>query len=121
MKTSMMTLNHQGTGSIVPSLMKAWPVLAMTVIVLLALFSPEIMAGTNTTFDALEAEADSSVFGPLGRAVIYLACLGGCLFAVIKGAWLMAGLGVAVAGLFYATSLVVETDTFGLVLPLIGA
>lgn len=76
------------------------------------LFSEMAMAGTSATFSALETETNASVYGPLGKSVIYLSSLGGALFALLKGAWLFAGLGIAVAGMMFGTQLVGTSATF---------
>jgi hypothetical protein len=79
----------------------------------LALTCEMALAGTSATFTTLEAETNNSVYGPLGKSVIYLSSLGGALFALLKGAWLFAGLGIAVAGMMFGTQLVGNSATFG--------
>ena len=82
----------------------------LTVMVLL----PDIaQAGTSAIFDDLGTEADSAVFGPLGQTVIAFAAVGGAIFAIIKGAFMLAGLGIAVAGLMYAANIVIGSAAFG--------
>jgi hypothetical protein len=77
-------------------------------------FLPELVqAGTSAIFDDLGTEADSAVFGPLGQAVIAFAAVAGAIFAIIKGAFLLAGLGIAVAGLMYAANIVIGSAAFG--------
>lgn len=81
---------------------------------LLALASSVQAGGTATTiFDTLATETDNSVFGPLGQAIIGGAAAAGGLFAVLKGAWLMAGLGIAVAALMFGARLVAGSSGFG--------
>lgn len=70
-------------------------------------------AGVVTIFDTLGTETDNSVFGPLGAAIITLAAAAGGLFAILKGAWLMAGLGIGVAGLMFGAQLVATSAGFG--------
>ncbi len=70
-------------------------------------------AGTSDIFDQLGTEADGAVFGPLGQAVIAFAAVAGAIFAIIKGAFLLAGLGIAVAGLMYAANIVIGSAAFG--------
>lgn len=70
--------------------------------------------GTTTTmFDSLQTTTDASVFGPLGQTIIALAAAAGGIFAILKGMWLMAGLGIAVAGLMFGAQLVAGSSGFG--------
>lgn len=71
-----------------------------------------VVAGTNATFAQLEADAQGAIFGPLGQTVIYVASLGGALMAAVKGAWLFAGLGIAVAGLLFGAQSVANGGGF---------
>ena len=78
------------------------PAMFAAVLALTFVASPgQAMAGTNAMFDAVATQTNSAVFGPLGQAVIYIGALGGGIFAVMKGAWLFAGLGVGIAGLVF--------------------
>ncbi len=70
--------------------------------------------GTGTTiFDTLATETDASIFGPLGQAIIAVGAAAGGIFAIIKGAWMMAGLGIAVAALMFGAQLVANSSGFG--------
>ena len=69
-------------------------------------------AGT-TIFDTLAAETDASIFGPLGHHIIAVGAAAGGIFAIIKGAWMMAGLGIAVAALMFGAQLVANSSGFG--------
>lgn len=87
--------------------------LSSLALVALALLAPDLaLAGTEATFDSLEAKTKASVYGPLGKAAIYIASLGGALWAAVKGAWMMAGMGMGVGGLLYGTELVSSSGTF---------
>jgi len=86
----------------------------LAVLVAVAALIPDtVFAGTSAIFDDLGTEADSAVFGPLGQAVIAFAAVAGAIFAIIKGAFLLAGLGIAVAGLMYAANIVIGSAAFG--------
>ncbi len=81
---------------------------------LLALASSVQAGGTTTTiFDSMATETDNSVFGPLGQSIIGIAAAAGGIFAVVKGAWMMAGLGIAVAALMFGARLVAGSSGFG--------
>ncbi len=81
---------------------------------LLALASSVQAGGTATTiFDTMATETDNSVFGPLGQAIIGVAAAAGGIFAVMKGAWIMAGLGIGVAALMFGARLVANSSGFG--------
>jgi len=70
--------------------------------------------GTATTmFDGLATESDNAVFGPLGQTIIALAAAAGGLFAIMKGSWILAGLGIAVAALMFGAQLVAGSSGFG--------
>ncbi len=75
--------------------------------------SVEAGGTTTTMFDSLATETDAAIFGPLGQSIIGVAAVAGGLFAVIKGAWLMAGLGIAVAALMFGAQLVAGSSGFG--------
>ncbi len=70
--------------------------------------------GTATTmFDSLSTSADAAIFGPLGQTIIGLGAAAGGIFAIIKGAWLYAGMGIAIAGLMFGAQLVAGSSGFG--------
>ena len=88
--------------------------LLLAIVVTVAALMPDtVFAGTSAIFDDLGTEADSAVFGPLGQTVIAFAAVGGAIFAIIKGAFMLAGLGIAVAGLMYAANIVIGSAAFG--------
>jgi len=88
--------------------------LTIAAVLTVTILLPEIVqAGTSAIFDDLGTEADSAVFGPLGQTVIAFAAVGGAIFAIIKGAFMLAGLGIAVAGLMYAANIVIGSAAFG--------
>ena len=87
-------------------------VLAVVSAVAVAIGSESLIAGTSTAFASLEADSSGAIFGPLGQTVIYVASLSGALIAAVKGAWLFAGLGVAVAGLLFAAQSVATGGAF---------
>ena len=81
---------------------------------LFSLASSVNAGGTATTiFDTLSTTTDAAIFGPLGQTIIALAAAAGGLFAILKGAWLLAGLGIAVAGLMFGAQLVANSSGFG--------
>jgi len=80
----------------------------------------QALAGTSAMFDAVGTDTQAAVFGPLGQAVIYIAALGGGIFAVMKGAWMFAGLGIGVAGLMFLSQTVAGASTFSALLPVTG-
>ena len=81
---------------------------------MLALASSVMAGGTTTTmFDQLAVDTDAAVFGPLGQTVIGVGALAGGLFAVLKGTWLLAGLGIAIAALMFGAQLVANSSGFG--------
>ncbi len=71
-----------------------------------------VTTGTTTIFDSL-ATNTTSALGPLGQAIIITAAAAGGIFALIKGAWIMAGMGIAVAGLMFGAKLVAGSAGFG--------
>ena len=81
---------------------------------LLSLASVVNAGGTATTmFDTLSTNADAAIFGPLGQTIIGLGAAAGGIFAIIKGAWLYAGMGIAIAGLMFGAQLVANSSGFG--------
>jgi hypothetical protein len=92
----------------------SWIFVALAAIVAVFGGDPQgVIAGTNQAFTTLEADASGAIFGPLGQTVIYVASLGGALMAAVKGAWLFAGLGIAVAGLMFGAQAVATSGAFG--------
>ncbi len=93
-----------------------------TLLILMGLFALATVVdagGTATTmFDGLATEADASIFGPLGQAIIGLGAAAGGIFAVIKGSWILAGMGIAVAALMFGAQIVAGSSGFGAMLPL---
>ena len=93
-----------------------------TLLMLMGLFALATVVdagGTATTmFDGLATEADASIFGPLGQAIIGLGAAAGGIFAVIKGSWILAGMGIAVAALMFGAQLVANSSGFGAMLPI---
>ncbi len=70
--------------------------------------------GVNATiFDDLATATDEAIFGPLGQAIIGVGAAAGGLFAIIKGAWMLAGLGIAVAALMVGAQFVANSAGFG--------
>ncbi len=81
---------------------------------LFALAASVQAGGTGTTiFDTLATTTDASVFGPLGQTIIAGGAAAGGIFAIIKGAWMLAGLGIAVAALMFGAQLVANSAGFG--------
>ena len=71
-----------------------------------------VTAGTTTIFDSLSTTTSDSI-KPLLGALIGLATVAGILFAIYKGAWMIAGLGIAVAGLATGATMVSSAAGFG--------
>ena len=90
---------------------------SLFVIVCLAMLSVAGTAtagGTATTiFDTMATATDAAIFGPLGQAIIGIGAAAGGLFAILKGAWLLAGLGIAIAGLMVGAQFVANSAGFG--------
>jgi hypothetical protein len=57
------------------------------------------------------------VFGPLGQSVVFVGALAGGIIALLKGAWLFAAMGIAIAGLMYGSQVVAGASTFSALLP----
>lgn len=68
--------------------------------------------GTTTIFDTLSTTTDAAVFGPLGQTIIAGGAAAGGIFAIIKGAWMLAGLGIAIAALMFGANLVASSSGF---------
>jgi len=91
----------------------SWMFVALAAVVAVFGVDPQgVIAGTNVAFTQLETDASGAIFGPLGQTVIYVASLGGALMAAVKGAWLFAGLGIAVAGLMFGAQAVATSGAF---------
>lgn len=85
----------------------------LMIFALMSMFPELVIAGTSTTFDTLESEGSSMLFGPVGKAIIYFAAAAGTVFAAIKGSLLMAALGIGVGGFLFLTQQVSSSSTFG--------
>ena len=109
---------HDGCITFFKGLGRIAPVLAIAI--LATTFQEQAMAGSSAVFDDLATETDAAVFGPLGQAVVFIAALAGAIIALLKGAWLFAGMGIAVAGLMYGSQIVAGASTFSALLPLAG-
>ena len=75
--------------------------------------SAEAGGQVATIFDSLATNTDAAVFGPLGQTIIAGGAAAGGIFAIIKGAWMLAGLGIAVAALMFGAQLVANSAGFG--------
>lgn len=75
--------------------------------------SAEAGGQAATIFDTLATNTDAAVFGPLGQTIIAGGAAAGGIFAIIKGAWMLAGLGIAVAALMFGAQLVANSAGFG--------
>ena len=75
----------------------------------------EVMAGgtATTIFDTLNTNSQAAVFGPLGATIITVGAAAGGIFAIWKGAWLFAGMGIAVAALMVGAQFVATSSGFG--------
>ncbi len=71
-----------------------------------------VTQGTTTIFDNLKTTTDSAI-KPLLGVLIALSVAGGIIFSLMKGSWLFAGMGVAVAGLAYGADVVATAAGFG--------
>jgi hypothetical protein len=81
---------------------------------LFALAASVQAGGTATTiFDTLATTTDAAIFGPLGQTIIAGGAAAGGIFAIIKGAWMLAGLGIAIAALMFGAQLVANSSGFG--------
>ena len=109
---------HDGFVSFINGLGRFAPMLAIALVV--SVVGESAWAGTSAVFDDLSTETEAAVFGPLGQSVVFVAALGGGIIALLKGAWLFAAMGVAVAGLMYASQIVAGASTFSAVLPAVG-
>ena len=94
------------------------PVMAIAIV--FAMFQEQALAGTSAVFDDLATETEGAVFGPLGQSVVFIGALAGGIIALLKGAWLFAAMGIAIAGLMYGSQIVAGASTFSAVLPVVG-
>lgn len=104
--------------SLLHSLDRFVPVVAIAIVV--AMFQEQALAGTSAVFDDLATETEGAVFGPLGQSVVFIGALAGGIIALLKGAWLFAAMGIAIAGLMYGSQVVAGASTFSALLPLAG-
>ena len=109
---------HDGLVTFFTGLLRFVPVLAIAL--LATVFQEQAMAGTNVVFDDLATETESAIFGPLGQAVVFVGALAGGIIALLKGAWLFAGMGIAIAGLMYGSQVVAGASTFSALLPVVA-
>lgn len=109
---------HDGLGSFFGSLTRIAPAVAIAIVV--AMFQEQALAGTSAVFDDLATETEGAVFGPLGQSVVFIGALAGGIIALLKGAWLFAAMGIAIAGLMYGSQLVAGASTFSALLPVVG-
>jgi hypothetical protein len=86
--------------------------LAAALLLAIPFAADAVVAGTTTIFDSLKTTTDSAI-KPLIGVLIALSVAGGIIFSLMKGSWLFAGLGVAVAGLAYGADLVSSAAGFG--------
>lgn len=91
------------------------PVLAIAMLV--TAFQDTAWGGTSAVFDDLATETEGAVFGPLGQSVVFVGALAGGIIALLKGAWLFAAMGIAIAGLMYGSQVVAGASTFSALLP----
>lgn len=84
---------------------------------LVTVFQENAWGGTSAVFDDLATETEGAVFGPLGQSVVFVGALAGGIIALLKGAWLFAAMGIAIAGLMYGSQVVAGASTFSALLP----
>ena len=109
---------QDGCVAFLNSLTRIVPAIAIAIVV--AMFQEQAMAGTSAVFDDLATETEGAVFGPLGQSVVFIGALAGGIIALLKGAWLFAAMGIAIAGLMYGSQIVAGASTFSAVLPVVG-
>jgi hypothetical protein len=109
---------HDGLAACFSGLVRFLPLLAIAVLV--TAFPEQALAGTNAVFDDLATETEGAIFGPLGQSVVFIGALAGGIIALLKGAWLFAGMGIAIAGLMYGSQIVAGASTFSALLPVVG-
>lgn len=111
---------HDGFATFFTGLSRIAPVMAIVAVVTVVL-QEQAMAGTSAVFDDLATETESAVFGPLGQSVVFIGALAGGIIALLKGAWLFAAMGIAIAGLMYGSQVVAGASTFSALLPVVGS
>lgn len=109
---------HDRVTSFLKSVGSFAPVFALALVA--TVIADPAFAGTSAVFDDLATESEAAIFGPLGQSVVFVAALAGAIIATLKGAWLFAAMGVAVAGLMYASQIVAGASTFSALLPVAG-
>lgn len=110
---------HDGFVSFVRGFSRIAPVMAIVAFVTVV-FQEQAIAGTSAVFDDLATETEGAVFGPLGQSVVFIGALAGGIIALLKGAWLFAAMGIAIAGLMYGSQVVAGASTFSALLPAVG-
>ena len=95
-------------------------VAALAIAILAVIVQEQALAGTSAVFDDLATETEGAVFGPLGQSVVFIGALAGGIIALLKGAWLFAAMGIAIAGLMYGSQIVAGASTFSALLPVVG-
>ena len=106
---------HDGLVSLFHGLGRLVPVVAVALLV--TVFQDKAWGGTSAVFDELATETEGAVFGPLGQSVVFIGALAGGVIALLKGAWLFAAMGIAIAGLMYGSQVVAGASTFSALLP----
>ena len=109
---------QDGCVAIFHNLTRIVPIVAIAIV--FAMFQEQAMAGTSAVFDDLATETEGAVFGPLGQSVVFIGALAGGIIALLKGAWLFAAMGIAIAGLMYGSQIVAGASTFSALLPVVG-
>ena len=102
---------HDGFVFMLTGLGRIAPVMAIVAFVTIAL-QEQAIAGTSAVFDDLATETEGAVFGPLGQSVVFIGALAGGIIALLKGAWLFAAMGIAIAGLMYGSQVVAAGSPF---------
>lgn len=106
---------HERCVSFARSLSRLMPMIAVAM--LITVFQDKAWGGTSAVFDDLATETEGAVFGPLGQSVVFVGALAGGIIALLKGAWLFAAMGIAIAGLMYGSQVVAGASTFSALLP----
>jgi type IV secretory pathway VirB2 component (pilin) len=106
---------HDGFVTVARGLSRVMPMIAVAL--LITVFQDKAWGGTSAVFDDLATETEGAVFGPLGQSVVFVGALAGGIIALLKGAWLFAAMGIAIAGLMYGSQVVAGASTFSALLP----
>lgn len=106
---------HERCAAPLRALARLLPAIAIGFLV--TVFQENAWGGTSAVFDDLATETQSAVFGPLGQSVVFVGALAGGIIALLKGAWLFAAMGIAIAGLMYGSQVVAGASTFSALLP----